>query len=435
MNSFISALPTIAIVAASSVTLPAKTPKTADTNVNAQILTMRVRAFAAYLEAEKKNASTFSKPIKLEGNQVKGSKYKIDDKYTMPYVVHEKGAKPKDGWPLIIAMHGGGGTNKKLDHPHAWSVNSREWNAQLSLSAKQYPNNAIYFVPRMVDDNNGRWWRDFNVTAFNAMIKHAIAHWDVNPNRVYILGISEGGYGTEVLASWMPEKFAAANGMACGSNTSVRVENLRNVPFRTDVGEHDTAFGRIKNVRTRHKLLGELRTKDPQGYLNSINVQAGRGHRIKYSDGPAWVMQHTRNPHPERVVYYGSRNDKAFRHGAYWLEVKSDLGRKHSFLEATSKENVISISAKVTKSDGPYQSPEWQAPLKDQGELIEASGTELRIWLHEKLIDFSKPVTVKINGKEQQVKVKPSAEALKASIQKFGDPNYAYPAFIDVTVK
>jgi predicted esterase len=408
-----------------------------------EIAKSRTQAFAAYKAAAlaADGGKTFLPPNELpkEGGEIKleAGKYHIGDKLDMPYIALRKGVKPANGWPLIIAMHGGGGTGDKLEHPHAWPVNTREWQTQVKLAIGLYPADATYFVPRMVNDNQGRWWKEFNHSAFTAMIRHAILFWDVDPNRVYMLGISEGGYGTETLACRYPDRLAAANGMACGSGTSIHVENLRNLPFRTDTGENDTMFGRIPNAIAKHALLEELKEMDPGGYVNHLEIHKGKGHGIDYKPGPEWMVKHTRNPHPARVTYTLFEHDKARNKGAYWLQANNDLGKKVVFLDGSidAKTNTVSITANATVNDETVQAADWQKPLADPGEIAPASGLSLRIWLHESLLDLTKPVEIIINGKQASAALpKPALSTLCESILLFGDPEFAYPSYVDVTV-
>ena len=400
---------------------------------------LRRELFDAYCAAAKKTGENrFKAPLQLQPgikNELSRGSYHLGEGLDMPYLVFSHGEKPAGGWPLVIAMHGGGGTSDKLPHPHAWPVNTREWQTQTQLAASYYPDGAIYFVPRMVDDNNGRWWRDFNVEAFEAVIRHGITHWEVNPDRVYMLGISEGGYGTEVLATRMTDRLAAVSGMACGSGSSIHVENLRNLAYRIEVGEKDTAFGRVTNARENHRRLEELREQDPQGYLNVLNEQKGKGHGIDYRQGPVWMIKQTRSTHPERVVLTTYRADKKRNASAYWLQVTQDLGERDVYLDARIDKtaNAIDIKAEATKGDATYQSPDAQQPLADAGALVPAQGLKLRLWLHESLVDFAKPLIVRVNGQEvKNVPVTTSLKAMVESLQRSGDPQRIYPAFLDV---
>lgn len=369
--------------------------------------------------------------------KIRADSYHIGEKLDMPYVVLQKGEKPANGWPLIIAMHGGGGTADKLPNPHGWPVNTQEWNSQIKLSLALYPANAIYFVPRMVNDNQGRWWKEYNCQAYSAMIRHAILYWDIDPNRVYMLGISEGGYGTETLACRYPDQLAAADGMACGEGTSIHVENLRNLPFRTDVGEKDTMFGRVTNAIKKHELLNSLQKSDPEGYVNHLELHKGNGHGIDYKPGPEWLMQFTRNPHPKRVTCTLFQHDGVKNKGAYWLRTTNDLVNKLIHLDGriNPADNSISITADATKNDEKVQAADWQQPLSDQGETVPATGLKLRVWLHESLLDLTKPVKISINGKLVETHIpKPELGILSGSLLLFGDPEFSYPCKVDVTV-
>ncbi len=410
----------------------------------AGISAKRAEVFTAYKNAALKMQwdKQFAPPNKLaapvEGKRslTQGS-YHIGEGLDMPYLALEKGKKPEKGWPLVIAMHGGGGTSDKLATPHSWEVNTREWSSQVRLSLGLYPNDAIYFVPRMVDDNRGRWWKEFNYTAFSAVIRHAILFWDIDPNRVYLTGISEGGYGTETLACRYPDAFAAADGMACGSGSSIHVENLRNLPFRTDVGEKDTMFGRVTNAVIKHELLGTLRKSDPEGYINHLEIHPGKSHGIDYKPGPNWLMAYSRNSHPDRVTLTLFQHDGVKNRGAYWLQATNDLDKKVISLDAriNRKENAISITADATKKDENVQSADWQKPLADNGETALASGLKLRLWLHESLLDLSKPIAITINGKlVLTFTAAPQLSTLCESLLLSGDPEYTYPCKADVTV-
>lgn len=409
-----------------------------------EIAAKRKIFFEAYRNAAIKNGwdKQFLMPNTLERNKegklaLRSSKYRIREGLVMPYLAIRKGEKPANGWPLAIAMHGGGSTGDKLENPHAWPVNTREWNAQIQLALGLYPTGVTYFIPRMVDDNQGRWWKEFNYEAFRAVIRHAILYWDVDPNRIYLLGISEGGYGTETLACRYPEKFAAANGLSCGSGTSIHVENLRNLPFRTDVGENDTMFGRRPNAVKKHALLEELRAADPAGYVNHLEVHAGRGHGINYKPGTEWLMKFTRNPHPQRVTYTLFQHDKTRNEGAYWMRALNDLEKKVIYLDAEMdpKNNAIRISAKASIKDETVQSADAQQPLADAGETRAASGLKLRLWLHESLLDLRKPVQVTINGSAVTTFTpKLDTGAMAQSLLAFGDPECIYAGKVDVTV-
>lgn len=319
---------------------------------------------------------------------------------TMPFVaLRKQAAEPVPaGRPLFICTHGGG-RNDKVDGPHAWGVNTREWRAQVSLAAGLYTPDGVYVVPRMADDRLGRWWHRHNHDAFERVIEHAIAHWGVDPDRVYLLGISEGGYGTAIVAPFMPDRFAGANAMAAGVDLGNPVENLRNLAFRTDVGEKDTTFNRVGLAIKFHERLDELRAADPAGYEHAINVQANRGHGIDYRPGVAWIAEHTRDAWPSKLVWLRKALHDRRRDRHYWIEIDApdDAGDIRVTAEADRAANRVVITARrvAIRGDGGNPTHAKQGQHADAGPLTDAT---LRVLLHDDIIDLDKPVRITING-------------------------------------
>ena len=72
--------------------------------------------------------------------------------------------------------------------------------------------------------------------------------------------------------------------------------------------------------------------------------------------------------------------------------------------------------------------------LKDTNEIkISATGArEIRVYLHEKMVDMTKPVTVTVNGSKSKFDVKPSLETLLESARR--DRGLLYTASVKVRV-
>jgi predicted esterase len=343
---------------------------------------------------------------------------KIGD-FTMPYVMLVKGEKPAAGWPLFIALHGGGG-NDKAAGPHAWDVNTREWQAQMSLFERVYEPAGIYFIPRMADDRKGRWYLDHNQSAFEEVIRDSLLFRDVDPNRVYLLGISEGGYGAIRFAGNRPDRFAATNGMAAAEPLDTSPpENMRNVGLRIDIGEKDTMFDRVGLARRMGEKLAELKKDDPDGYDFLVNVQADRGHGIDYAEGPKWIAERVRDPWPKRVVWTVRPFDKSVALQNYWLALPERPARMPLFLTAEIKDNTIAITAE-TESD-------------DKQSRVPATEGTLLVRLNDNLVDLDKPVTLTVNGKALPATKPPRRLATMArTLVERHDPNHLFPAEISV---
>ena len=339
--------------------------------------------------------------------------------FEMPFVLLAKGEKPKDGWPLFLCLHGGGG-NDKAPGPHSWDVNSREWQAQVALFERVYAPAGIYFIPRMADDRKGRWYFDHNQDAFDKVIRAAIAFLDVNPDRVCMLGISEGGYGAIRFAGNRPDRFAATNGMAAAEPLDTSpTENMRNVALRIDIGENDTMFDRVGLARRMGDSLTDLHLKDPGGYDFLVNIQKGRGHGIDYAPGPQWIASKTRNPWPDRVVWTVRPFDRSVALQNYWLALPAAPDTMPLRLSAAIKNNTVTLSAETDSPGGTSRLP--------------ASSGRILIRLNDHLADLDQPVTVILNGKPRPpVTVQRSLATMALTMAERGDPRLCFPAEISV---
>ncbi|MBK9384413.1 MAG: hypothetical protein IPN34_06280 [Planctomycetes bacterium] len=338
--------------------------------------------------------------------------------HAMPYVLLCKGEKPPGGWPLFLCLHGGGG-NAEAKGPHAWEVNSREWQAQKILFQRVYQPAGLYLIPRMADDRQGRWYFDHNQQAFEELITKCLLFREVDANRVYLMGISEGGYGAIRFAGNRPDRFAATGGMAAAEPLGTSPpENMRNLGLRIDIGERDTLFDRIGLARRMGERLAELRAADPQGYDFVVNVQAGRGHGIDYSQTPPWLAARVRNPRPTRVVWTVQPFHTTVELQRYWLALDERPASMPLYLSATLRENQLHVTVEV------------EANEPGAGRVAAAGGT-LRIRLDDRLADLDAPIEITVNGRERSaVQVVRRLEVMARTLTERLDPSYCFAAEI-----
>ena len=134
----------------------------------------------------------------------------------------------------------------------------------------------------MADDNDGRWWYHYCQAIYDRAIRRAILFRDADPNRVYVMGISEGGYAAFRLGAHMADRWAGSCAMAAAEPMDTSPpENFRNLPLRCAIGERDTMFDRIGLARRFFARLDELQEADgaTNAYVHFFDEQAGRGTR------------------------------------------------------------------------------------------------------------------------------------------------------------
>ncbi|MGB0993382.1 MAG: hypothetical protein ACPG32_13060 [Akkermansiaceae bacterium] len=387
-------------------------------------------AYRAAATRAKWNEELLPVPPTIDALRKEGKKLQLkagkltSGELTMPYVLMAKGEKPATGWPMFICLHGGGKFYGKGETTaHGWSVNSREWQAQMKLTAAVYKPTGLYFIPRMADDRLGRWWHKHNIDIFTRAIRNAILFNDVDPNKIYIMGISQGGYGSCHLAPFMADLFAAAGPMAGGMMTVT--ENLRNLPFRSDIGEKDTAYKRIDLAKALHKKIDEHKAADPAGYKNVLAIQKGRGHGIDYSLSPTWLAENTRNPYPEKIVWRCHQKHGIYRDSFYWISLKK-----------TPEKGEFSITATLDKEKNQVEITATQIiPTAEKGQKLTRKPLDaknIRVHLNDSMLNLDGEIAVVINGKETfRGNVTRSRNAMMKSLVKRGDANYAFPVIIN----
>ena len=99
-------------------------------------------------------------------------------------------------WPMILFLHGAGerGDDIEMIKKHGIPRVAEERDLPFVTLSPQCPVN--------------HWWTDY-LPFLDALIGQTIETLDVDPNRVYLTGMSMGGYGTWHMAVEYPQRFAA----------------------------------------------------------------------------------------------------------------------------------------------------------------------------------------------------------------------------------
>ena len=111
-------------------------------------------------------------------------------------------------WPLMLFLHGAGerGTNLANVTVHG--------PPKIVKTRPDFP--FILISPQCPD---GETWSNDVLLAF---LDDVISHFKVDTNRIYLTGLSMGGFGTWSLATQAPERFAAVAPI-CGGGDTIRV--------------------------------------------------------------------------------------------------------------------------------------------------------------------------------------------------------------------
>ena len=137
-------------------------------------------------------------------------------------------AQSKKKWPLLLFLHGAGerGADVQLVAKHG--------PPKLVKEGKQFP-----FVIVSPQCPEWEWWANgTQVAALDALLNDIVARYRIDKNRIYVTGLSMGGFGTWQLALKYPRRFAAIAPI-CGKGDPTQAARIKDLPIWVFHGAKD----------------------------------------------------------------------------------------------------------------------------------------------------------------------------------------------------
>lgn len=142
----------------------------------------------------------------------------------MLFLPRDYGRDKARKWPLILFLHGAGERGNDLEKVKIHGI---------PLVAEKNPDFPFIVVaPQCPADG---WWSN-NVLI--ALLDDIQKRYQTDPDRVYLTGLSMGGFGTWTLATEYPGRFAAIAPI-CGGGNALLAWRLRNIPIWAFHGAKD----------------------------------------------------------------------------------------------------------------------------------------------------------------------------------------------------
>lgn len=359
---------------------------------------------------EKQNTMRWELPAELEPKAV------------MPFYSGTKGEKPEKGFPVFIYMHGSG-------------PKDAEWTTGLKLAQVFDDAPSLYLVPQIPNEGEYyRWWQKAKQWAWRHTLEKLLSHPDVDPARIFMFGISEGGYGSQRLASFYADYLAGAGPMAGGEPLrNAPAENLCQTAFSLITGELDRGFYRNQLTQRTKERLDSLKKLYPEEYNHRVMLEEGKGHAMTYTLTTPWLKQFSRKAQPKHFRWENYEMDGLKRNAFYNLEVLQEDTEERCDYEFDIQDNVVHLTVSEVKYIITERDPIYGIELNNTREYKDAKHGAVRIYLSEQLADLKRPVKVYLNGKlfstsRPQLK----RTTLAQSCALFADPLRLFPAYIDV---
>lgn len=312
-------------------------------------------------------------------------------------------------YALVVCLHGAGFTGEEY---------LERWRARLGddyvLACPTYP--------------SGAWFTRHAEELVLGTIRQARLRYHIDPNRIFLTGMSNGGIGTWLTGMHHASLFAGLAPMASGLDGVLMpfLANLRNTPIYIIHGAKD----QVMPVDLSRSIAREL---DVLGYPyvyrehQREHPMAG-GHyfpREELPDLVAWFNRQRREPLPTSLTIV---RDGSHFHPFNWVR-----------LDATDPIATFSEDL-VDKRD---ERIKHRVYAKLDASIVGSNRIEVKaehvqrysLFLNEQLIDFSKPLTVVTNGRLSfEGTVTPSVETLLRQARLRQDPERLFSVQLTIDI-
>jgi len=325
---------------------------------------------------------------------------KVDSPFGSTTVILS-GKPSRKGGGLLLGLHGGGPNAGDASEP------AGNWPA---------PKGFIGVYPNAIERVWNSWNQPKQEHFLQWLVKLVRRSVQLDSNRVYVAGHSMGGHGAYGQLLQYADVFAA--GVASAGNPLVEdsadhygdakklADNLYNTAIYVVHSEDDPKVA-WKPVKEWTDVLAALHKKFPGGYDYHFSFYKKNGHGLAV-EGTAkcleWACRHVRDPRPKVIRW---RMYRPWKRHFYWLY--ADKPVKLALVEAR-----------------------YTAPNE-----VEITGEDfmgrLSVLFNDKLVDMSKPVRVKANGRVVfEGVLQPSLSAAVCSIRENEDPEMVYTARVTI---
>jgi len=194
--------------------------------------------------------------------------------------------KKKQRWPLIMFLHGAGERGSDLNKVKVHGP------PKIVENRKDFP--FIVVSPQCPKDD---WWTD-KVEVLINLLDDIVARYKVDKERIYLTGLSMGGYGTWSLASEYPERFAAIAPI-CGGGTRFMAYELKDIPVWVFHGAKD----RVVPLEESEEMVNAIRKRGGNARL-TIYPDAGHDSWTETYNNQKlydWFLEHRKSSKTKRL--------------------------------------------------------------------------------------------------------------------------------------
>ena len=253
-----------------------------------------------------------------------------------------------------------------------------------------------YLALRAPNDTWNGFYDDYVPPLIINLIRQFTLLGEVDPDKVFLIGYSHGGYGAFFIGPKIPDRFAAIHSSAAApTDGTISPLSLRNTRFSFMVGERGQRLRPAGSCEKFNEQIEKLKEDEPGRISGGIRAAKGLRARQPARPGRAEGDAAVRATRPAPADMGADRLD---HHDFFWLTVpKPEKGQS---IDAALRDNAAKITTRNVK--------------------------EFDLDLDGRLAALDKPLHVVLDGKEESVTPRPQLLTLCQSVLDRGDPGLAF---------
>ncbi len=177
--------------------------------------------------------------LPVAGQQVEMA-FQTSDDATVPYLLYLPENFQADGdqkYQLLFFLHGRGESNGPLSLVAKWGP------PKFAARGDSLP--YVLVSPQCPRTDN--WSSETQQKQLTELLDDVVKRYNIDEGKIYLTGLSMGGYGSWTMAAKHPKRFAAV-APVCGGGDPANAETLKDIPIWVFHGDRDRAVPFQKSV-------------------------------------------------------------------------------------------------------------------------------------------------------------------------------------------